>query len=222
MTVSSNSPTVSDAAASVDRLAALSDGIFAVAMTLLAFNVHLPQPPLTDLELRSQLTRTWPDLIALLLSFSAAAMFWRGNQRLLRLMRQSDRPAIFPSLAFLLSVVFLPISTTLYGTFGATRTVAMIYSGNLAVIGILQFSLWLHTLWQPSVRSGPRLPHYAPSLYASAVFSSAFLISFWKPRLAQYIWFAAFAAPLIARLTANQRAGPGALARSHADGRSRP
>ncbi|MBA2412369.1 MAG: DUF1211 domain-containing protein [Burkholderiaceae bacterium] len=104
---------------------------------------------LTDLELRSQLASNGPDLIALLLSFSVAAMFWRGNQKLLSMMRQSDRPAIFPSLAFLLSVVFLPISTTLYGAFGATRTVAVIYSGNLAVIGILQFCLWLHTLGQP-------------------------------------------------------------------------
>lgn len=174
-------------------------------MTLLAFNVQLPRPPLTDLELRAQLADVIPDVLALLLSFCAAAMFWRGNQKLLSMMRRSSRPAIYASLVFLLCVVLLPISTNLYGAFGPTQTVAVIYSGNLAVIAIFQLCLWLHTLWQPSVQSGPRLPHYGPSLYTSVVFGVAFLISFWKPRVAQYIWFTAFAAPFMARLTADRR-----------------
>jgi uncharacterized membrane protein len=79
-----------------------------------------------------------PDVLALVLSFSAAALFWRGHTKLLAVMRESGRAPVFPALVFLLFVVFLPISTNFYGTFGALPTVALLYGGNLAVIALLQ------------------------------------------------------------------------------------
>ncbi|HEV8185504.1 MAG TPA: TMEM175 family protein [Chthoniobacterales bacterium] len=106
------------AAFSVERLASLSDGVFAVAMTLLAYNIHIPIGPLNEAGLRGALARMVPAVMALVLSFFAAVMFWMGHQRLLGMMRQSGRIIYPPSFILLLLIILLPISTNLYGTFG--------------------------------------------------------------------------------------------------------
>ncbi len=85
------------AAFSVERLASLSDGVFAVAMTLLAYNIHIPIGPLNEAGLRGALARMVPAVMALVLSFFAAVMFWMGHQRLLGMMRQSGGTIYPPS-----------------------------------------------------------------------------------------------------------------------------
>ena len=170
-----------ETAFSVNRLASLSDGVFAVAMTLLAYNVHVARGPLTDAQVHVQLGGIVPDVMALILSISAAALFRHNHTQLLAVMRQSGRALFYPTLAFLLSVVFLPISTNLSGTLGATLTVALTYGGNLAVIAFLQLGLWLLTLaGQPSSRRA-RLVHLAPALYTCAVFATSVLIGLAMP-----------------------------------------
>jgi uncharacterized membrane protein len=65
----------------VQRLAALSDGIFAVAMTLLAYNVHVPSAPLSERQLGVELGRMLGEALSLLMSFAVAAMFWMSHFR---------------------------------------------------------------------------------------------------------------------------------------------
>ncbi len=133
------------AAFSVERLASLSDGVFAVAMTLLAYNIHIPIGPLNEAGLRGALARMVPAVMALVLSFFAAVMFWMGHQRLLGIMRQSDRIIDPPSFILLLLIILLPITTNLYGTSGATPSIALLYSVNLAgiVLSRVFLSFWL-------------------------------------------------------------------------------
>lgn len=199
------SPDCTDATFSVDRLASLSDGVFAVAMTLLAYNVRVPHGPLPEAQLLARLADALPDIRALILSFCAAAMFWRGHQNLLRLMRNSGRTLLMPTLAFLLSLVFLPISTSLYGAFGAAKPVAWIYGANLALIASLQLLLRFCVL-SGERRSLPAwLRALAPSLYTSAVFILSVLFSFIEPRMSEALWYAAFGAPIVARLTQDEK-----------------
>ncbi len=189
------------AAFSVERLASLSDGVFAVAMTLLAYNIHIPIGPLNEAGLRGALARMVPAVMALVLSFFAAVMFWMGHQRLLGMMRQSGRIIYPPSFILLLLIILLPITTNLYGTFGATPSIALLYSVNLAGIALAQLflSFWLVREEVPAQMS--RRQVLAVPIYVSGVFVAAAITSIFSPWASQFIWFGAFAAPLIQRMT---------------------
>jgi uncharacterized membrane protein len=70
--------------ADLQRLASLSDCVFAVAMTLLAFSVRIPDQGLDPAKLPGELTRMWNEFSGLVLSSAIAAIFWVGHFRLLR------------------------------------------------------------------------------------------------------------------------------------------
>ena len=189
------------AAFTVDRLASLNDGVFAVAMTLLAYNVHVPHGRFTDPELLRHLGELTPDVKALCLSFAVAAMFWRGHINVLNLMRQTGRTWVTPSLVFLFFVVLLPISTELYGGFPTTKAVVSLYLGNLAMLALIQSALWVLGLSHAAVNRRTRLLFLLPSGFVSAVFLSAILTSFSNPATAMLICTVAFAAPLVVRFS---------------------
>ena len=79
-------------------------------MTLLAFNVHVPNGPLTDPQLTHELRRMRDRSGGLLLSFAVAAMFWMRHFRLFRRLRQADYPFALINFGLLFSIVLLPIS----------------------------------------------------------------------------------------------------------------
>ena len=189
----------------MDRLASLNDGVFAVAMTLLAYNVHVPHGHFTDPDLLRHLGELTPDLKALCLSFAVAAMFWRGHINLLNLMRQSGRVWVTPALVFLFFVVLLPISTELYGSFPTTQTVVSLYLGNLTMLALIQSFLWVLSLSRSAVSRRTRLLYLLPSAFVSTVFLLAIMASFFNPANAMLICTVAFAAPLVVRLS-HQRA----------------
>ncbi len=127
-------------------------------------------------------------------------MFWMGHQRLLGMMRQSGRiiyPPSFPAPAYHPAADY----DQLYGTFGATPSIALLYSVNLAGIALAQLflSFWLVREEVPAQTS--RRQVLAVPIYVSGVFVAAAITSIFSPWASQFIWFGAFAAPLIQRMT---------------------
>ena len=106
-----------NSASEIQRLSALSDGIFAVAMTLLAFNVHLPDSSAGE-RLAQELVRMVGEAVGLVVSFCIAAMFWMLHLRLFGLLQKVDIGFRLLNSALLLSIVVLPISTSLETSFG--------------------------------------------------------------------------------------------------------
>ncbi len=108
----------------------------------------------------------------------------------------STRPAFL-----LLLIILLPITTNLYGTFGATPSIALLYSVNLAGIALAQLflSFWLVREEVPAQMS--RRQVLAVPIYVSGVFVAAAITSIFSPWASQFVWFGAFAAPLIQRMT---------------------
>jgi uncharacterized membrane protein len=100
--------------ADLQRLASLSDCVFAVAMTLLAFTVRIPDQGLDPAKLPGELTRMWNESFGLVLSFAIAAMFWVGHFRLLRSLSRATVGVIYLNLFQLFWIVVLPISTSLW------------------------------------------------------------------------------------------------------------
>src|SRR6185312_11948051 len=88
---------------SLERLAALSDGVFAVAMTLLVLDIGLPvgKEFSTDQELLDAVLGLWTQLLPYLLSFMTMGIFWVGQQTQLNHFSQSDRNLAWIHLGFL-------------------------------------------------------------------------------------------------------------------------
>jgi uncharacterized membrane protein len=183
------------------RLEALSNTIFGVAMTLLAYD--LPKVSgLAGAPSWTELYHTYAQhLMALMLSFIIAGLFWLSHHRRLAVAPHAGRGTMFLNLLFLLSIIVLPATNGLYGSFRSSTVVAVIYGGHLTVIAVLNALLWLIALdgrghWET----------VAPAVLPVAVFTLGTAVAFVAPSVAQYLWFLGFAAPLIGWLGARRRA----------------
>jgi len=129
---------------SLERLAALSDGIFAVAMTLLVLDLHVPAREVihSQGELWHTLAGATPQLISYMMSFMTLGIFWNGQQAQLNSFTQSDRQLSWIHIAFLFLVSVMPFSTRLLAEFISYRTVLVAYWANILLLGAVLFVSW--------------------------------------------------------------------------------
>src|SRR2546427_7657132 len=122
---------------SVERLAALSDGIFAVAMTLMVLDLRVPaaEAVRSEHDLWRALGTLSPRLVMYLMSFLTLGIFWVGQQTQLNHLARSDRNLSWIHIAFLFAVTLTPFSTALLAEFIVRRTALLIYWGNILVPG---------------------------------------------------------------------------------------
>jgi uncharacterized membrane protein len=125
---------------SVDRLAAFSDGVFAIAITLLI--LPLTEAQVRDTHVLEDLLALEPQFLALVLSFAVIGRFWLLHHEDLRQMTGATQRVLVANLVFLFFVVVLPFPTALLGD-GDSATATIIYA--LAIIGTSLSSLgvWL-------------------------------------------------------------------------------
>jgi len=141
---------------SLERLAALSDGIFAVAMTLLVLDVRVPvvetihvvQPLWAPGAIQSEqvltevLVMLAPRLLTYMMSFLTLGVFWIGQQTQLNQCAHSDRTLTWIQLTFLLAVSLMPFSTSLLAEFITYRLALVVYWLNLLLLGIVLLWSW--------------------------------------------------------------------------------
>jgi uncharacterized membrane protein len=129
---------------SLERLAALSDGIFAVAMTLLVLDLHVPASEVihSQGELWHTLAEAAPQLISYIMSFLTLGIFWNGQQAQLNSFSRSDRNLSWIHIAFLFAVSLMPFSTRLLAGFISYRSVLFAYWGNILLLGVVLFGSW--------------------------------------------------------------------------------
>lgn len=142
------------AGGSVERLAALSDGIFGVAMTLLLLELHVPARELVhnEADLLGELAKMGPAVVVYLMSFITLGIFWVGQQTQLNNLERSDRHLTWMHLAFLFAVTLLPFSTRLLASFVTYRTALLVYWGNLLLLGALVYACWARAVKAKLVR----------------------------------------------------------------------
>lgn len=181
------------------RIEMLSNTIFGVAMTLLAY----------DLPKASRFAKApnWIDLlntyaqplIALMISFIVAGLFWFSHHRRLALAPEGSRGEVFLNLIFLLSIIILPVTNGLYGVFRLDGAIAIAYGVHLTIIAVLNAILWLLAL---RGRSEPEI--LTAALVPVAVFVLGTIVATFAPQIAQFVWCLAFTAPLAGWLAARR------------------
>lgn len=183
------------------RLEMLSNTIFGVAMTLLAYDLpkasSFKQAPswIDVLNVYAQ------PVIALMISFIVAGLFWFSHHRRLAVAPEGGRGIVFLNLFFLLAIIILPVTNGLYGSYRLDGVVAVIYGFHLMVIASLNALLWVFAL---RGRHDPQL--LVTALVPVVVFVIGTTTAIVAPKAAQFIWCLAFLSPLGGWLAA-RRAG---------------
>lgn len=127
---------------SLGRLLTLSDGVFAIALTLLALDLKVPSlgDNPSDGALRHALYEQTPSYLSFLISFYVVAAYWTRHRRLMRTVTIFDADIVAATLFLLLCVAALPFPASLLGQYGSHSISLVIYGGvnALAVLALLR------------------------------------------------------------------------------------
>jgi uncharacterized membrane protein len=133
------------AGSEVGRIAALSDGLFAIAATILVLDFHTPEP--TDIHSEADLLRALatsaPRLLPWLLSLLTLGIFWLGQQTQLSQLERSNRDLTWLHFVFLAVVTVLPFSARLLADFLEYRAAFLVYWVNILLLGASLYATWV-------------------------------------------------------------------------------
>lgn len=134
----------------IGRVKAYSDGIFAIAATLLAFNVKLTVQ--AELPFGALLGELAPQITAFLISFSVAGIYWRNHNRMFNLLDRVDGRLNQLNMALLATVCLMPFATGLIGGGFHPGTGAFtLYAATIALIGALSAAQWAYVARHPTL-----------------------------------------------------------------------
>ncbi|HVP50180.1 MAG TPA: TMEM175 family protein [Candidatus Bathyarchaeia archaeon] len=130
---------------SAERLAALSDGVFAIAMTLLVLDLHAPAAEAvhSEADLWHALVALGPRLLMYMVSFMTMGIFWVGQQTQLNHLERSDRSLTWIHLCFLFLVTVVPFSTALLAEHTRSRMALLAYWLNILCLGATLYWSWV-------------------------------------------------------------------------------
>ncbi len=138
-----------EAKADLSRILALSDGVFAIVITLLIFEIKVPTSAdpshrLTQPELVNGLLATAPKLISYVATFFIIGIYWTGHHGLFKHVMLYDRKLLWLNNLFLMCVCFMPFPTALLGTYWDTQIGVVMYGLSLCLCGGALDLLWHH------------------------------------------------------------------------------
>jgi uncharacterized membrane protein len=133
-----------------NRIEALSDGIFAIVMTLLILEIHVPDLPrnASNLQLGPALLHLWPKFLSYAVSFVSLGVYWISHHNLYHLIRRSDRVLLWLNILFFMLASLLPFSTSLLNAFRQTQIAPLFFGANLTLIGWVLFLQWAYASQQ--------------------------------------------------------------------------
>ena len=171
------------------RLETLTDGVFAIIMTILVFNISVPELILftegehAEERLSNKFASLWPDILAYIISFTTLAVYWVTHHRIFRWILYVDRPLIWINISFLMTIGIVPFSTSLLTQYLDQQIAIFAYSFNAILAGIIVYALYFYAKGHPELvdktvptfigrRSGRRI------IVTTLTYSVAILISF--------------------------------------------
>ena len=124
------------------RLEAFSDGVFAIAITLLIIEVKVPH---VDHDLGDALLRQWPQYAAYVVSFLIIGIMWVNHHALFAFVRTTDHTLLFVNLTLLMCVAFIPFPTALLADYvkeSGANVAAVVYGGTFTFTALVYNALW--------------------------------------------------------------------------------
>jgi uncharacterized membrane protein len=171
-----------------NRLEALSDGVFAIVMTILVLEISIPLVTGTsaNTELLRRLLEMWPQFLAYGVSFLVLGVIWINHHLMFHHIRRADSKLVWLNILTLMFVALVPFSTSLLGEYGETQTAVVVYGVNILLTLIMAFILWAYATGKYRLVDrdiDPKLVRRTKFmfLFASLLFLLAIGISFISP-----------------------------------------
>ena len=175
----------------VGRVEAFSDGVIAVAITLLVLDLRVPEP--VGESLAPRLAALWPNYLAYVISFLAIGIMWINHHATLRRLVAVDHSVLVLNLLLLMCIVVLPFTTSLFATYldagAGAHLAAVVYAGAFLVTSLVFFALQcLLLLRRPQLLREPLAPRQRRSILlrgsvAAPVYLLAALLGLLTPYL---------------------------------------
>jgi uncharacterized membrane protein len=132
---------------SLDRIGALSDGLFAIAMTIIVLEIRVPAvEPHTDAALLGAIGQLGPRFVTYFLSFLTLGIFWNAQHAQLNYVARADRAFAWLQLVYLSFVALMPFSTSLLAEFIDLRVAFLVYWLNLYLLGAALYVVWSYAI----------------------------------------------------------------------------
>ena len=137
------------------RLETLTDGVFAILMTILVFNISVPELIFftegehAEERLSNKFASLWPDILAYIISFTTLAVYWVTHHRIFRWILYVDRPLIWINISFLMTIGIVPFSTTLLTQYLDQQISILGYSFNAILAGVIVYALFFYAKRHP-------------------------------------------------------------------------
>jgi uncharacterized membrane protein len=150
---------------SLERIGALSDGLFAIAMTLIVLEIQVPElgHGSSDQALAEALLALAPRFVTYLLSFLTLGIFWNGQQTQLSYIDRGNRDLAWLELVFLAVIALFPFTTSLLAENIDLRLALALYWLNIFVAGVLLYVIWAYAERAGLVREGTG-PEVGPAI----------------------------------------------------------
>ena len=130
------------------RLIAFSDGIFAIAITLLVFNLKIPQLPAgSNGHLAQAIVNMIPHFLTYIMSFLLIAVFWFIHHHMFNHIHRIDNVFIWLNFGYLLGISFLPFPSALLGAYPDEFFSLIFYIGSLSYVGCMLLSIWAYATY---------------------------------------------------------------------------
>lgn len=126
------------------RIEYFSDAVFAIALTLLVLDIHVPEVKNPDTQLLPAVLALWPTFLAYGLSFAIIALNWVFHHRKFRAIVRYDSVLIWLNFAFLAFVALVPFPTSLLSEYAPARVSVVLYALEVAMLSVLQGVIWIY------------------------------------------------------------------------------
>lgn len=136
------------------RVLALSDGVFAIILTLLVLEIHVPELGAGQ-KLGQALREIRPSLVAFLISFVVVAIAWSGHRDLFALIRRTDRGIVWLNFLYLLPLSILPFGAAMLATYERDPIALRIYGLILIAIVVTRLATWLYATRRSHILATP-------------------------------------------------------------------
>ena len=191
-----------------ERLAMLGDAVFAIALTLLALDITVPEG-LRDSEVPHAVRESLPAIGAYLLSFVVIGILWLTQHALFERIGTVDRRLLHLYFALLAVVAALPFPTKLISEYGDTAVATACYSGAIALAVGFLCAMYLRLLADPALAAPDTEPEQLRravrrNVLHVLVFTTSVPLAFWSPDLAKYWWLLAVPVGALRRVPAEE------------------
>jgi uncharacterized membrane protein len=190
----------------IDRLLALTDGVVAIALTLLVLQLQVPvstvlkHNPDSAGHLWHALGVDGDELTSYLVSFLVIAQFWLVHHRILRSMRGHSEGLAWRNFGFLLTLTLMPFTSDLIGRYGSNPVAITLFGINLVALSLSTQWIFLYAAGHNLLIAEARSAHDERAsrvrvVLVIGIISISLVFAWTDPRLAKYVWLLFLVAP---------------------------